>query len=126
MSSAKEKHYWSQLRSALTAGQWLAEFPAKTPQGAQLSWSELFRKFNKHCKGFSDVAELASQNYALALLLANSSTNEDEDYAGVRDFSIELGGESLLPPERIEEALVGYETLKSLQSGNSDVSMRRV
>lgn len=121
MSIAKEKHYWSQLRSALTAGQWLAQFPAKDPRGSQLSWSELFRKFNKHCKGFNDVSELASQNYGLALLLASNSLNEDEDYASVRDFSVELGDESVLPPERIEEAVEGYETLKKLQSANSDV-----
>ncbi|KAJ2933762.1 hypothetical protein H1R20_g3330, partial [Candolleomyces eurysporus] len=81
MPSVKEKHYWSQLRSALTAGQWLAQFPAKEPGGKQLSWDELFRKFNKHCKGFNDVSELASYNYDLALLLASSSLNEDEDYA---------------------------------------------
>lgn len=120
-ATAKEKHYWSQLRAALTAGQWLADFPAKTPQASQLSWSELFRKFNKHCRGFHDVSEVASQTYGLALLLASNSLNEDEDYADVRDFSVELGDESILPPERVEEVSQGYETLKKLQSANSDV-----
>ncbi|KAF5331811.1 hypothetical protein D9611_008907 [Ephemerocybe angulata] len=120
MSSAKERHYWSQLRAALTAGQWLAQFPAKTPQGAPLSWSELFRKFNKHCKGFNDVSELASQNYGLALLLATHALNEDEDYGDVRDFSLELGHECILPSERVEEATAGYEAVKALQSANSD------
>ncbi|KAF6752725.1 hypothetical protein DFP72DRAFT_1133180 [Ephemerocybe angulata] len=120
MSSAKERHYWSQLRAALTAGQWLAQFPAKTPQGAPLSWSELFRKFNKHCKGFNDVSELASQNYGLALLLATHALNEDEDYGDARDFSLELGHECILPSERVEEATAGYEAVKALQSANSD------
>ncbi|KAJ2923781.1 hypothetical protein H1R20_g13313, partial [Candolleomyces eurysporus] len=120
MSSVKEKHYWSQLRSALTAGQWLAPFPAKEVNAKPLSWDNLFRKFNKHCKGFNDVSELASHNYDLALLLASSSLNEDEDYADVRDFSVELGNESVLPSERIQEALKGYETLKALQTANSD------
>ncbi|TFK25843.1 hypothetical protein FA15DRAFT_755465 [Coprinopsis marcescibilis] len=120
MSSAKERHYWSQLRSVLTAGQWLAQFPAKAPNSVQLSWAELFRKFNKHCKNANDVAEIASQNYALALLLAASSLNEDEDYGDVRDFTVELGNECLLPAERVEEATAGYNALKALESSDSD------
>jgi hypothetical protein len=87
MSSAKEKHYWTQLRSALTAGQWLAQCPAKDPHGTPLPWHELFRKLNKDCKGFNDVSELASHNYGLAILLASSSLKEDEDYADVHHFS---------------------------------------
>jgi hypothetical protein len=121
MSNAKERHYWSQLRASLTAGQWLAQYPAKDPRGGQLSWTELFRKFNKHCKGFHDVSEIASQTYGLALLLSTHALNEDDDYRSPRDLSIELGKECILPPERGEEATEGYEKLKSLQSANSDV-----
>jgi hypothetical protein len=51
MALAKDRHYWIQLRLALTAGQWSSPTPAKTPKGIALSWSELFRKFNKHVKG---------------------------------------------------------------------------
>lgn len=124
MSNAKERHYWSQLRASLTAGQWLAQYPAKDPRGGQLSWTELFRKFNKHCKGFHDVSEIASQTYGLALLLSTHALNEDDDYRSPRDLSIELGKECILPPERGEEATEGYEKLKSLQSANSDVRPR--
>ena len=50
MADIKEKHYWEQLQSALTAGQWDSSTPARTPKGVLLSWSELFRKFRKHTK----------------------------------------------------------------------------
>src|SRR6266567_2713700 len=69
MSTPKERHYWSQLRSVLTAGQWETPFPAKAPNGTPLSWPELFRKFNKHCRGYGDVSEVGRQVQALALLI---------------------------------------------------------
>ena len=122
MTSVKDRHYWSQLRAALTGGQWLAQYPAKTPHDAPLSWSELLRKFNKHCKGFKDVAEVASQTQGLALLLSASSLNEDEDReSDVEIFQLQLNGECILPPERVEEATSGYETLKNLETSNFDV-----
>ena len=68
--SSKDKHYWSQLRGALTAGQWSSNFPAKAPNGSALTWSELFRKFNKHCHGFRDITEVASS------LISPSRTSE--------------------------------------------------
>ena len=122
MTSVKDRHYWSQLRAALTGGQWLAQHPAKTPHGAPLSWSELLRKFNKHCKGFKDVAEVASQTQGLALLLSASSLNEDEDRESEAEiFQLQLNGECILPQERVEEATSGYETLKNLETSNFDV-----
>lgn len=120
--SGKDKYYWSQLRGALTAGQWSAQFPAKAPNGTALSWSELFRKFNKHCIGYSDVAEVASQTHALALLLAANSKDQDGDSPPqTGEFPLELGDESVLPQERKAEAKEGYETLKKLESSNFDV-----
>ncbi|KAJ7854317.1 hypothetical protein B0H14DRAFT_2756738 [Mycena olivaceomarginata] len=119
--SGKDKYYWSQLRGALTAGQWSAQFPAKAPNGTALSWSELFRKFNKHCIGYSDVAEVASQTHALALLLAANSKDQDGDSPPqTGEFPLELGDESVLPQERKAEAKGGYETLKKLESSNFD------
>lgn len=123
MSHQKDKHYWTQLRSALAAGQWSAQYPAKAPNGIALSWSELFRKFNKHCRGFNDVSEVASQTQALALLLAANSKDEDQDNAveGTQ-YPLDLGNECVLPEERVDEASAGYEVLKRLESSNFDVS----
>lgn len=128
MSQPKDRHYWTQLRAALTAGQWSSTTPAKAPNGTPLSWSELFRKFNKHCKGFRDVVEIASQTQALALQLAACSTDGDEDGVGhCENFPIELGSESQVVPERLEEASAGYEVLKKLESSNFDVrNLRKV
>ncbi|KAJ7471989.1 hypothetical protein FB451DRAFT_1090193 [Mycena latifolia] len=120
--SGKDKYYWSQLRAALTAGQWAAQFPAKAPNGTALSWSELFRKFNKHCTGYKDVAEVASQTHALALLLAANS-NKDQDIdepPKTGEFALELGNECMLPEERVAEATACYEALKKLESSNFD------
>lgn len=120
MANGKDKHYWSQLWAALTAGQWSSPCPAKTPKAIPLSWSELLRKFNKHARGFTEVAEVASQTQALALLLeAIAIENGEKD--GQPDGDVSLGGECLLPEERIEEATAGFEVLKKLEASNFDV-----
>ncbi|KAG6845844.1 hypothetical protein H0H87_002535 [Tephrocybe sp. NHM501043] len=121
--SSKDRHYWAQLRLALTSGQWSAKYPAKAPDGTALPWSELFRKFNKHCKGFEDVAQVASYTQALALLLSANSPDEDEDDIpgdATFEYPLELGQECMLPEERIEEGKGGYEALMSLKSSNFD------
>ncbi|KAF5376499.1 hypothetical protein D9615_008660 [Tricholomella constricta] len=120
MSLAKDRYYWTQLRFALTSGQWSSKYPAKAPNGTVLPWSELFRKFNKHCRGFQDVAEVASQTYALALLLGANSRDDDQDDEGEGVYPLELGQECVLPEERIEEAKAGYNVLKGLKSSNFD------
>src|SRR5260370_21435770 len=81
--SLKERHYWTQLRAALTAGQWCSPSPAKSTKGDFLSWPELFRKFNKHCVGYKDVAEVASQTHALAKILLE--THSDDEDVEVQD-----------------------------------------
>jgi hypothetical protein len=122
MAHAKDVHYWTQLRSALTGGQWTVSSPAKTPHGAPLSWSELLRKFNKHCHGFADVAEIASQTQALTLLLlANSQDDDGDDTGGVGCGYLALGGECVLAEERVAEARTCYEALKSMECFNFDV-----
>ncbi|KAG1824098.1 hypothetical protein EV424DRAFT_1396074 [Suillus variegatus] len=119
MAHAKDKYYWAQLRAALTAGQWSSPSPGTAQNGSPLSWFHILRKFNKHCKGFQDVAEVASQTQALFLLLGADTQNVDQ--LGLEnDDELVLGDECLLPPERIEEARGGYETLKSLDSKNFD------
>lgn len=120
MAHGKDKHYWSQLWGALTAGQWSSPTPAKTPKSVPLSWSELLRKFNKHAKGFGEVAEVASQTQALALLLdANAAYNFQNNEES--DGCLALGSECMLPEERIEEAAGGFEVLKKLGASNFDV-----
>jgi len=122
MSNYKEVHYWTQLRATLTAGQWTAKCPAKAPTGANLSWSELLRKFNKHCVGFRDVAEMASQTRTLALLLATRSMDdEDNNTNSDVDFPLLVGDECVLPHEHVEEAKDCYEVLKKLHTHNSNV-----
>lgn len=121
MSLPRDRYYWAQLRLALTSGQWSSKHPAKALNGNALSWSELFRKFNKHCRGFQDVAQVASQTHALALLLGANSRDDDQDGDGEGIYPLELGEECVLLEERIEEAKVGYEVLKGLKSSNFDV-----
>ncbi|KAG2018585.1 hypothetical protein CC2G_008007 [Coprinopsis cinerea AmutBmut pab1-1] len=128
-TTPKERHYWAQLRQALVAGQWLAESPAKAPNGALLSWSEAFRKFGKHGIEAAGVGaearerarefkEVASQVYALAVVLATTSLNEDEEYPPGEEgrwFGLEVGEECVVPDGRREEVIHGYEVLKGLE-----------
>jgi hypothetical protein len=134
MINVKERHYWTQLRAAMSAGQWRSPTPAKTPNGYGLSWPELFRKFNKHCRGFQDVAEVASQTRALAKLLSEMRSDDDEE-SGVPDEKVSLDpnvdtrGRGTLGIERevvlegadLEQALSRFYALKSLESSNGDV-----
>lgn len=122
MAHGKDKHYWSQLRAALTAGHWSSPTPAKTPKGIPLSWSELLRKFNKHAKGFMEVAEVASQTQALSLLLDANTSENTGDYKESGGCLV-LGSECMLPEERIEEATGGLEVLKSMEASNFDVRL---
>ncbi|OSC98625.1 hypothetical protein PYCCODRAFT_1396824 [Trametes coccinea BRFM310] len=119
MAQGKPAHYWRQLRTALTAGQWDAPFPAKDVHGRGVSWSELLRKFKKHCPGHQDVAELASQTQALSLLLAANSVNFDASEVSSQGALV-LNGECRLAEERIEEGMVGYDTLKRMDAAASD------
>ncbi|KAF9530120.1 hypothetical protein CPB83DRAFT_201136 [Crepidotus variabilis] len=131
MSSPKERHYWTQLRAALSAGNWRSDNPAKAPNGASLSWPELFRKFNKHCKGFQDVADVASHTRELAKFLSENYPDDDEDGEGLEGQSGGLGetqkrgklgieGEAVLASRSVEKASQGYIALKELQSSKFD------
>ena len=97
MATSKDKHYWIQLRIALTGGLWDSHSPGKAPNAAPLSWSELLRKFKKHCSASSDFAELASQTQALSLLLAANASDQSLDGNDVgSNCPLELGRECLL------------------------------
>jgi hypothetical protein len=117
MALLKDRHYWSQLRIVITSGQWDAHLPAKAPNGSPLSWSELLRKFNKHCPGFKDVAEVASQTQALSLLLDAGRTQHEYELDSLSSSTkgpLDLGNECVLLEERFQEAEVGYQILKKL------------
>ncbi|KAG9312488.1 hypothetical protein JVU11DRAFT_6875 [Chiua virens] len=115
----KDRYYWTQLRAALNAGVWASSAPAKAPHGKFLTWSELIRKFNKHCIGFQEVAEIASQTQALSIWLSANAVDDDQ-LGSEPDDQLCLASECMLLPERVQEATAGYETLKKLQSTRSD------
>ena len=121
MSTPKERHYWSQLRSALTAGQWDTPLPAKAMNGTNLSWPELFRKFNKHCRGYGDIVEVGRQVQALALLVqAKEGVGEDGKIRTREGARLVVDEECLVLEEHREEVKAGYDILQSLQSSKFD------
>ena len=120
MAQVKPQHYWRQLRSALTAGLWDSRTPAKDYHGRPISWSDLLRKFHKHCPGHQDVGEIASQTQALSLLLSANYTGLDGDDVGPQGVLV-VGDECVLPEERVDEGRAGYDALKQLDASSSDV-----
>jgi hypothetical protein len=123
--ATKDKYYWTQLRTALTGGSWGSPAPAKGFKGNPISWTELLRKFNKHCRGYTDVSEIANQTQALALLIAAGPTDNELD--GVErhvEDSLTLGTESLVAGEHVEEARVGFEALRNLESEHAKSDVR--
>ncbi|KAH9173803.1 hypothetical protein EDB89DRAFT_2153622 [Lactarius sanguifluus] len=121
MAHTKERHYWSQLRIALTAGSWGSPHPARAFRGVPVSWTDLLRKFNKHCHGYTDVAEIANQTQALALLVAGGPSDRELDGIGYHheEFLI-LGTESVVADEHAVEAEVGYKILRGLEAENAN------
>jgi hypothetical protein len=126
MAQTKDKHYWSQLRAALTGGSWGSSSPARNIKGKPITWTELLRKFDKHCHGYIDVSEIANRTQALALLLAGIPTDGELDGDGQSgEDSLALGTESVVVGEHTDEARIGFEALKNLESehANSDVRL---
>lgn len=140
MADVKESHYWEQLRTALTAGQWDSSTPAKAPKGTFLSWPELFRKFRKHSKrkgmshvgknpnlslhGTVDIPEAATQLHFLSLLLVTTkqASKENDEQEEVVPNQFEIGDECILYEERRGDVQMAYETLLRLKSSD-DVSV---
>jgi hypothetical protein len=126
--AGKDKHYTTQLRAALTAGSWASPAPGKAPNGIPLPWPELFRKFDKHNAGHphaTELAAVATQTQALALLLGASAARGevgdaalDGDAPWATSGALALGEESLLAPERMDEARVGYDALRGMADGS--------
>ena len=125
MAHSKDRHYWSQLRIALTAGSWGSPHPAKAANGVPITWTDLLRKFNKHCHGFTDVAEIANQTQALALLVAGGPTDRELDGIGYHhEAFLILGTESVVADEHAVEAEVGYKVLRGLEAENTNSDVR--
>ncbi|KAG8935289.1 hypothetical protein FRC01_003040 [Tulasnella sp. 417] len=67
----KAAHYEQELNAALCRGAWAESSPAKTHKGVAISWSELLRKHQKHCKA-NGLATVAQETRDLSLLLVAS------------------------------------------------------
>ena len=125
MAHTKDKHYWAQLRTALTGGSWGSPAPAKAFNGKPLTWTELLRKFDKHCRGYRDVSEITNQTQALALLIAAGPTDGELDGdARHVEGSLTLGTESVVAGEHAEEARAGFEVLRNLESEHAKSDVR--
>jgi len=125
MAQSKDKYYWTQLRTALTGGSWGSPTPAKAFKGTPISWTELLRKFNKHCHGSAEVSQIANQTQALALLVAAGPTDGELDGDHCNEDILALGTESVVAGEHADEARVGFEVLKSLESEHTNSDVRR-
>lgn len=117
MALTKDKHYWTQLRTAITAGQWDSDFPGKDTNGKTLNWANLLRKFNKHCHGQDEFAEVVSQTHHLYLQLAAGQKNSDIHGSQRSQTSpLDLGDDTILPEERQQEGQAGYDVLNTIPS----------
>jgi len=123
MALTKDKHYWTQLRTAITAGQWDSNFPGKDLKGSTLNWANLLRKFNKHCPGQNEFAEVVSQTHHLVLQLAAGQQKPDSDSSQRSQTSpLDSGDDTILPEERQREGRAGYDALHAIPSP-SEVSV---
>ena len=117
MSLTRDKHYWTQLRTAITAGQWDSNVPGKDLKGSVLNWANLLRKFNKHCPGQNEFAEVVSQTHHLHLQLTAGQRKQTIDNSQISLTSpLDLGNEVILPEERQREGQAGYDVLNAIPS----------
>ncbi|KAF9788396.1 hypothetical protein BJ322DRAFT_1182415 [Thelephora terrestris] len=117
MALTKDKHYWTQLRTAITAGQWDSDLPGKDTKGVTLNWANLLRKFNKHCPGHNEFAEVVSQTQYLYLQLSAGQQKPTADgFQCLQTSPFDLDDEIILPQERQQEGQMGYDMLKAIPS----------
>ena len=117
MALTKDKHYWTQLRTVITAGQWDSDVLGKDLKGFTLNWANLLRKFNKHCPGQNEFAEVISQTHHLYLQLA-AGQRKSTVYSSQPSLTspLDLGNGTILPEERQREGQAGYDVLKAIPS----------
>ncbi|KIY66738.1 hypothetical protein CYLTODRAFT_423141 [Cylindrobasidium torrendii FP15055 ss-10] len=116
----KSAHYFLQLQLARTAGDFSADiaFPARDVHNNTLSWSELFRKVDKHCIGeeWKDLREVVSAVRKLAVAIEGSKDNES-----LGTYKIDVGRSQLVRgDERVGDIRSTYEGLKA-KNDASDV-----
>ena len=117
MALTKDKHYWTQLRTVITASRWESELPGKDLKGYALNWANLLRKFNKHCPGQNEFAEVVSQTHHLHLQLAAGQRElATDDSRRSKAGPLDLGDEVILSRERQQEGEMGYDVLKAIPS----------
>jgi hypothetical protein len=61
VASPKAAHYQSAITSALSRGAWAETNPGSAPNGTELSWGELIRKWGKHTGGSTSTLQLADK-----------------------------------------------------------------
>jgi len=117
MALTKDKHYHTQLRTAITAGKWDSDSPGKDSKGYNLNWANLLRKFKKHCPGQNEFAEVVSQTQHLYLQLAAGQQKSAVDGPQRSQTSpLDLSDDNILPEERLQEGQAGYDVLKTIPS----------
>ena len=125
MALTKDRHYWTQLRTAITASRWESELPGKDLKGYALNWANLLRKFNKHCPGQNEFAEVVSQTHHLSLQLAASQRELVTDGSQRSQVGpLDLGDEVILSRERQQEGQAGYDVLKAIPSPSEVRSLK--
>ena len=125
MALSRDKHYWTQLRTAITAGQWSSDSLGKDSKGKTMNWENLLRKFKKHCPGQNEFAEVVSQTQHLHLQLSAGQQKSAID-GSQRSLAspLDLGDEAILPEERQQEGQVGYDVLSAIPSPSEVSSVK--
>ncbi|KAG8942346.1 hypothetical protein FRC04_003798 [Tulasnella sp. 424] len=127
----KAVHYEHELNAALCRGAWAESSPAKTHKGVPISWSELLRKYQKHCKSPNIIA-VAQQTRDLSLLLvasgptptAFSPADFDLD-CSESDNVFNRGEEYILSDERQASAKPILAALLEADGGDSGVLLAK-
>ncbi|KAF4584022.1 hypothetical protein EYR40_002520 [Pleurotus pulmonarius] len=119
-SNGKDKYYWTQLRSVLTQANGISSILQRHQMASPLHGRNYFEKFNKHCRGFEDVCEVASKTRLLGLFLGANSKDEDQDDPLSPGRELVIGDECTLPEERVAEGQEAFDELKKLEASNFD------
>ena len=90
-----------------------SNLPGKDPKGTSLNWANLLRKFNKHCPGQNEFAEVVSQTQHLYLQLA---AGQQKPVLDSQTGPLDLGDDAILLEERRKEGQTGYDVLNAIPS----------
>ncbi|KAG9047132.1 hypothetical protein FS837_002963 [Tulasnella sp. UAMH 9824] len=127
----KAAHYEHELNAALCRGAWAESSPAKTHKGVAISWSELLRKHQKHCKA-NGLTTVAQETRDLSLLLVASGPTPTSFSAADFDFDcsesenvFNRGEEYILFSERQASAKQILATLLKADATDDGVLLAR-